>query len=255
MHSRNPEPPSSKPFDLATLIQLQSKIASEIELHQLLITLIGILIETVEAQSGYILLEKDGEFKIEAAKSARSHQVEVLRSLPLKRRVSLAAIEQATRDRTPILSTIQQRQAKSVLCCPLLHQERPIGFIYLEKSLKPSPFTEQDKERIQLLAIPAAIALQAAQRYAEVQATQSRLQKFLDAIPIGISIHDRSGQIVYANRASRKILNLHQQLPSRKSKPYRKSFKFTESEPKNPIPLRNCPSLRLLRVKPLVQTI
>ncbi|MDK3158155.1 PAS domain S-box protein [Kamptonema cortianum] len=244
MHSRNPEPPSSKPFDLATLIQLQSKIASEIELHQLLITLIGILIETVEAQSGYILLEKDGEFKIEAAKSARSHQVEVLRSLPLKRRVSLTAIEQATRTRTPILSTIQQRQAKSVLCCPLLHQERPIGFIYLEKSLKPSPFTEQDKERIQLLAIPAAIALQAAQRYAEVQATQSRLQKFLDAIPIGISIHDRSGQIVYANRASRKILNLHQQLPLSEVETLSQVFQVYRVGTQEPYPVEELPLVK-----------
>jgi signal transduction histidine kinase len=56
--------------------------------------------------------------------------------------------------------TVQQRQLKSVLCFPLLMQQKVLGVLYLENSLIKSVFTLEDIELTRLLTAQAAIALQ-----------------------------------------------------------------------------------------------
>ena len=59
-----------------------------------------------------------------------------------------------------------------------------------------------------MLSTQAAIALTNARLYTQVQSTQNRLNKFLNAIPLGISVHDAKGQLVYANQVSQQLLNI-----------------------------------------------
>jgi GAF domain-containing protein len=54
-------------FDLATVMKAAQAISSEIELEQLLSSLMQILIENAGAQTGCLLLENADEWKIEAA--------------------------------------------------------------------------------------------------------------------------------------------------------------------------------------------
>ena len=75
-----------------------------------------------------------------------------------------------------------------------------------------------------MLSTQAAIALTNARLYTQVSSTQNRLNKFLNAIPVGISVHDAKGQIVYTNQIAQQLLNI-QDLPKAEteqlSKPYR----------------------------------
>jgi PAS domain-containing protein len=53
-----------------------------------------------------------------------------------------------------------------------------------------------------------AIALTNARLYTQVPATQNRLNKFLNAIPLNISVHDAKGQIIYTNQVAQHLLNI-----------------------------------------------
>jgi len=57
---------SGEVLDLAALMKASGAIASEIELDQLLTTLMRILLESSGAQTGYLILESLGQLRIEA---------------------------------------------------------------------------------------------------------------------------------------------------------------------------------------------
>ncbi|MCZ0904389.1 PAS domain-containing protein, partial [Microcoleus sp. HI-ES] len=82
----------------------------------------------------------------------------------------------------------------------------------MENNLAEGVFTPDRLEVIQLLSSQAAIALTNARLYTQVQSTQNRLNKFLNAIPLGISVHDAKGQIIYTNQVAQQLLNI-QDLP------------------------------------------
>ena len=65
-------------------------------------------------------------------------------------------------------SYIRQRQARSILCLPLLNQAKLIGVLYLENNLTPRVFAPARISVLKLLASQAAIALENARLYRDV---------------------------------------------------------------------------------------
>ena len=216
---------SGETLDLAALMKASGAIASEIELDKLLTTLMKILLESCGAQTGYLILESQGQLRVEASGEANSNQVMVLQSTPIETCLPLSIIHYVERTQEGLIETnvaregrftqdayIKTRQPKSILCAPLLNQGQLIGIVYLENNLADGVFTPDRLELIQLLSTQAAIALTNARLYTQVQSTQNRLNKFLNAIPLGISVHDAKGQIIYTNQVAQQLLNI-QDLP------------------------------------------
>ncbi|MCG8366236.1 MAG: hypothetical protein MJA27_23235, partial [Pseudanabaenales cyanobacterium] len=69
-------------LDFESLVRASQAISSEIVLDRLLSTLMQILLENTGAQSGFLALENNGEFVIEAVGSSQK-KIEVLQSIPL----------------------------------------------------------------------------------------------------------------------------------------------------------------------------
>jgi len=216
---------SGETLDLAALMKASQAIASEIELDKLLTTLMRILLESCGAQTGYLILESQGQLRVEASGEANSNQVMVLQSTPIETCLPLSVINYVERTQEGLIETnvyregrftqdayIKTQQPKSILCAPLLNQGQLIGIVYLENNLADGVFTPDRLELIQLLSSQAAIALTNARLYTQVQSTQNRLNKFLNAIPLGISVHDAKGQIIYTNQVAQQLLNI-QDLP------------------------------------------
>ncbi|MEG4811470.1 AAA family ATPase [Microcoleus sp. F8-D3] len=230
VNSRNSLPNTSgstsgETLDLAALMKASQAIASEIELDKLLTTLMKILLESCGAQIGYLILESQGQLRVEAAGEANSSQVMVLQSTPIETCLPLSIIHYVERTQEGLIESdvaregrftqdayIKTQQPKSILCAPLLNQGQLIGIVYLENNLADGVFTPDRLEVIQLLSSQAAIALTNARLYTQVQSTQNRLNKFLNAIPLGISVHDAKGQIIYTNQVAQQLLNI-QDLP------------------------------------------
>ncbi|MEG4911718.1 AAA family ATPase [Microcoleus sp. B7-D4] len=249
---------SGETLDLAALMKASGAIASEIELDKLLTTLMKILLESCGAQIGYLILESQGQLRVEASGEANSDRVMVLQSTPIETCLPLSIIHYVERTQEGLIENnvaregrftqdayIKTQQPKSILCAPLLNQGQLIGIVYLENNLADGVFTPDRLEVIQLLSTQAAIALTNARLYTQVRSTQNRQNKFLNAIPFGISVHDAKGQLVYANPVSQQLLNI-QDLPKAAIDQLSKTYHIYRAGTGEVYPVEELPLVRSL---------
>jgi PAS domain S-box-containing protein len=204
-------------FDLATVMKASQAISNEIELEQLLHSLMQILIENAGAQTGYLLLKNSGEWTIEAAcELADGEQIcatRVRQSAPIVNRLPESIIKYVIRTHESIILNdaaregsfindpyIQQNQTQSLLCLPLLNQNKLVGVLYLENQLATRAFTADRLQVLNLLSTQAAIAIKNAKLYSKLRASESRMAQFLEAVPVGINILDAAGRPYYTNQ-------------------------------------------------------
>ena len=83
---------------------------------------------------------------------------------------------------------ICQKQARSVLCLPLVKQTKLIGVLYLENNLASHVFTPARISVLELLASQAAISLENARLYNDLQEREAKIRRLVDANIIGIFI-------------------------------------------------------------------
>ncbi|MBD2108196.1 PAS domain S-box protein [Nodosilinea sp. FACHB-13] len=215
--------PSHTAFDLAAVMKASQAISREIELKQLLRSLMQTLIENAGAQTGYLILENSGEWSIEAACELSTDEsacaTQVLQSIPIADQLPESIIQYVIRTLKPVTLNdatregafinepyIQQNQPQSVFCLPLLNQAKLVGVLYLENRLATGVFTPERSQVLQLLSTQAAIAIENANLYSELQAKESKITQFLEAIPVGIAIVDATGCPYYANQCSNQLL-------------------------------------------------
>jgi PAS domain S-box-containing protein len=209
-------------FDLAAVMKASQAISREIELKQLLRSLMKILIENAGAQTGYLILENSGEWSIEAACELNADEnacaTQVLQSIPIADQLPESIIQYVIRTLKPVTLNdatregafinepyIQQNQPQSVFCLPLLNQAKLVGVLYLENRLAARVFTPERSQVLQLLSTQAAIAIENANLYSELQAKESKITQFLEAIPVGIAIVDATGCPYYTNQCGNQL--------------------------------------------------
>jgi len=210
-------------FDLAAVMKASQAISREIELKQLLRSLMQILIENAGAQAGYLILENSGEWSIEAACELNADEnawaTQVLQSMLIADQLPESIIQYVMRTLKPVTLNdatregafinepyIQQHQPQSIFCLPLLNQTKLVGVLYLENRLAAGVFTPERSQVLQLLSTQAAIAIENANLYSELQAKESKITQFLEAIPVGIGIVDAMGRPYYANQCGNQLL-------------------------------------------------
>jgi PAS domain S-box-containing protein len=96
---------------------------------------------------------------------------------------------------------LSQKRARSVLCLPLVKQAKLIGVLYLENNLASNVFTPARISVLELLASQAAISLENARLYNDLQEREARIRRLVDSNIIGITIWDLEGRIIDANQA------------------------------------------------------
>ncbi len=205
---------SSSSLDIATVMKASEAISGEIVLDKLLSRIMKILMENVGAQIGYLILENQGKLVIEAECALDSEEVTVLQSIPVEKCQNLAesVISYVARTKEKVVLNdatcegqftndpyIKNREPKSILCAALMNQGQVSAVVYLENRLTTQAFTPERLEVLQLLSGQAAIAITNAKLYAEVKERENRLTQFINAMPIGVTVLDSTGQITYAN--------------------------------------------------------
>ncbi|WP_445171272.1 GAF domain-containing protein [Microcoleus sp.] len=140
---------------------------------------------------------------------------------------------------------VKTQRLKSILCAHLLNQGQLIGIVYLENNVADGVFTPEGLEVIQLLSSQAAIALTNAKLYTQVQSTQNCLNKFLNTTPLGISVHDAKGQIIYTNQVAQQLLNI-QELPKTETDQLSKTYHIYRAGTGEMYPVEQLPLVRSL---------
>ncbi|MEG4573323.1 ATP-binding sensor histidine kinase [Microcoleus sp. N3A4] len=187
-------------LDLATVMKASQAISGEIVLSKLLERLMKIAIENAGAEKGFLILEKAGNWAIEAEGSVNGDEVSVLRSLPFnteaasrempKLASAIANYVIRTQENVVLNNATQEgqftrdpyiaaTQPKSILCTPLLHQGKLTGILYLENNLTEGAFTTDRLELLKLLSAQIAISIENAQLYNNLQEFNQNLEQLV----------------------------------------------------------------------------
>ncbi|BAQ61185.1 serine/threonine protein kinase PrkC [Geminocystis sp. NIES-3708] len=210
-------------LDLMTLMKASEAIAKEVQLENLLQTLMTILMENAGVQKGCLLLhtsssvEELGTFTIAIDICNNNHSLfpdkTIGETLPESIFYYVARTKEIICLDYPYLtgdfvsdSYIQSVQPFSILCYPLINQGNLIGIVYLENNLTPGACTTQSLELLQLLSGQAAIAIKNSQLYHQVKQNEELLRQFLEAMPVAIGILDANGHPYYTNQKAKYIL-------------------------------------------------
>ena len=219
--SRRPAPTSTigapvEHLDLATVIKVSQAVSGEIVLEKLIDTLMRTAIEQAGAERGLLILRAGTEPRIEAEATTSGDTVVVqLRDEPvtaavlpesvlhyvLRTRESVILDDAAAQPAFAADPYIRQRQARSILCLPLINQAKLIGVLYLENNLTPRVFTPARIAVLKLLASQAAISLENTRLYRDLAEREAKIRRLVDANIIGIFIWDLEGRILEANDA------------------------------------------------------
>ncbi|MBD3884852.1 AAA family ATPase [Phormidium tenue FACHB-886] len=249
-------------FDLAAVMKASQAISSEIELEQLLRSLMQILIENAGAQTGYLLLEDSGEWMIEASceldGGAAACATRVLQSIPITNQLPDSIIQYVIRTHESVILNdatregdfinepyIQHNQPHSLLCLPLLNQTKLVGVLYLENQLATGAFTPERSQVLNLLSTQAAIAIENAKLYSELRASKSQMAQFLEAVPVGIAVFDAAGRPYYFNQRATQLLGKEID-PSVPSDQLAEAYQVYLSGTKQQYPIERLPSIRAL---------
>ncbi|MGQ0503813.1 MAG: AAA family ATPase [Myxococcaceae bacterium] len=183
-------------LDLLSVVKASQRISSELVLDDLSRTLVRVVMEQGAAQSGYLILSREGQLTLEAAATfgEKGLRVELLPSVPVagSGRVPEGIVEHAARTREAIIldgaaplasalrdDGLEERKPRSVLCMPLKRRTEAVGFLYLENALVPGAFTHARLMVLELLASQAAISVEnarllARERVARTAAAQAQ---------------------------------------------------------------------------------
>ena len=203
-------------LDLATVVKVSQAVSGTIVLEKLLDTLMRTALEHAGAERGLLILSRGAEQRIAAEATAGSDTVTVQLSdepvtatvLPesvfhyvLRTRESVI-LDDAAAPENPFVADpyICQRQARSILCLALINKAQLVGVLYLENNLTPRVFAPARIAALKLLASQAAISLENAHLYSELQQKERELGRLLDVLPQQIFVLEDDLSLAYANQ-------------------------------------------------------
>ena len=214
-------------LDLHTVLKASQVISGEINLDKLLGRLLTIALENSGAQRGFLILERDGQWMIEAVADLGESDPQVMQAINITENNLLSAgVVQyvANTQQTVVLGDathngdfaydpyINRHQVKSLLCSPLINLGKTSGILYVENNLATDVFTPERLELLNILSSQMAISIENArtqenleqlvvERTQTLTYTESQIRSLFETSPLGIAMTDSEGQILAANHA------------------------------------------------------
>ncbi|MGA7815911.1 AAA family ATPase, partial [Caballeronia sp.] len=179
-------------LDVAAVVKASQALSSEMLLPHLIERLMTIALQNAGAERGLLILIRDGEPRIEAEAATGQGKIEVAarHAAITPSDLPQSVLHYAIRTRERVLlddasadhvyledEYVRQSRSKSVLCLPIVKQAKLVGALYLENNLVPFAFTPDRVAVLQLLASQAAISLENAHLYADLQLQAGLLQR------------------------------------------------------------------------------
>jgi PAS domain S-box-containing protein len=209
-------------LDVATVLKAALALSSEIVLDKLIERLMRIAVEHAGAERGLLVLFSGEEPQIAAEATTGRGLVDVTPRgtvvSPAALPVSLLHYVIRTRETVIIDDALAknpfsaddyicQKQVRSILCLPIVKQSDLTGVLYLENNQASHAFTPGRISVLELLASQAAISLENARLYSDLQERETRIRRLVDSNIIGIFIGNSRGGIIEANKAFLDMLS------------------------------------------------
>jgi PAS domain S-box-containing protein len=177
-------------LDVETVVKASQAISSEMVLSNLIQKLMRIAVEHAGAGRSLLILLRGDEPQIEAEACAGHGTLEVtVRQAPITPdAIPQSALQYVIRTRERVVlddasvgnlysqdEYVRAKRPRSVLCLPIIKQTKLIGALYLENNLTPRAFTADRIAVLELLASQAAISLENASLYSDLQRSEAFL--------------------------------------------------------------------------------
>lgn len=171
-------------LDLATVMKCAQTISGEIVLRNLLKKLLLMVLESAGAQKGFLCLRSEKGLVIEAERASEDKEIRVMQSTLIEERgeLSPAVVNYVLRSGESVVlddaadqanfvddSYILNIRPKSILCAPLIYKAETKGIVYLENNVSAGAFTKARVGLVKVLCSHAAIALENARIYEQLE--------------------------------------------------------------------------------------
>ncbi|MBZ0276450.1 MAG: GAF domain-containing protein, partial [Anaerolineae bacterium] len=175
------------PEHLLTLYQITRTMNSSLEFDDALENIMNSVMQVIKAERGVLMGVDDdtGEPRILVARGVTGEK------LAREDAYSTTIVNQVMQTREPLLTnnamhdtsinpgqSIIMRGLRAILCAPMLAQDRIVGVIYLDTSMRTGNFTESDRDLLSAVAGQAGIALENARLY-RVAVEKGRIEREL----------------------------------------------------------------------------
>ncbi|GAB1537982.1 hypothetical protein NUACC21_06380 [Scytonema sp. NUACC21] len=217
----------SDSLDLASVVKASIALSGEIELEQLLSTLMEVVMENAGASKCTLILTEsdrvatDVHLTVSAVSSnsttggnytefpsiclESSSDVPVTVINYVKRTQEILVIDDFKEK--PVLSAdsyIVREQPKSLLCIPIINQGKLLGILYLENNLTAEAFTRDRVELLKLITTQAAISIENAILYQNLALAKERLEEYNRTLEEKVS--ERTRELNEKNQHLKKAL-------------------------------------------------
>lgn len=168
-------------LDLATVVKVSQAVSGEMVLEKLIDALMRLAIEHAGAERGLLLLSRGNDLRQEAEAVTGGDGIIVRRQdgsvavLPdsivhyVRRSREIVLLDDASAHPTYASDPyVRERNARSILCLPLVNEAKVTGVLYLENSLAPHVFTPDRVTVLKVLASQAAISLENSRLYRDL---------------------------------------------------------------------------------------
>ena len=182
-------------LDLATVIKASQAISQEIVVSDLMAKLLEIAVENAGAQTGILLIQEDRELIVKVQKTSDNEAPQDLETISAKKNFPQSLINYVARTQQALMLNngiasddesetldfssdpyISQYRPRSSLCTPIISQGTLKGLIYLENNLTVGAFTNQRLEMLRILTAQAAISLDNARLYQQLETYSHTLE-------------------------------------------------------------------------------
>src|SRR6202041_2487804 len=177
-------------LDVEAVFKASQALSSEIVLPKLIEKLMRLAVEHAGAERGLLILLRDNEPQIEseAVTGQERAAVTVRRTTVTPADLPQSVLHFVIRTRERVLlddasvenlysqdEYLRQNRLRSVLCMPIVKQTKLVGALYLENNLTPRAFRADGVGGLDLLASKAAISLENARLYSDLQRSETFL--------------------------------------------------------------------------------
>lgn len=168
--------------DSLSVVMSAQALSGEMEMSRLLATLMRIMLHNAGAEYGAVIFDHDGKWMVEAYGTSEAQHIE---SVPLGEESGLvpaAIIAYAARTQEQVVlhdalsegiftrnTYVRNNRLKSVLCLPIMNQNKLVCLLYLENNLSPGVFTPSRLDVLKLLGSQCAISIANAKLYSGIQ--------------------------------------------------------------------------------------
>jgi len=176
-HERRSAAPEDDEMELIQLFDINRRLLAQEDLRGLLGTIVEQALQVSGAQRGFLILEEDGELKVDTALDSRrgdleEPDVEVSGSVLREALAEMKPVRVSNAVDDPQLGaapSVIHLELRSILCAPFEVQPGLRGVIYVDHRLREAAFDARVERMLMLLASQAGLAILQVRRLEEIR--------------------------------------------------------------------------------------